>query len=314
MILFVKSIYHIVYIYMTNIRTFDLNLLRVLDALLGQRHVSAAARNLHLSQPATSAALSRLRRALGDPILVRSGHRMLLTPFAKSLQPNVRRVLDDIERTLQGQEAFDPTTSERSFRVAANDHAVAVVLSPLARRLQRLAPRTTLEIVPFEDRFEERLASEDYDLAIRDRWSMRSWGRLETLFKEDYVGIARRGHPRLSPKPTLDEFLAEGHVLISPQGRRPGVMDYALQGTKRSRRVAVTLPHFLAAPAVVANTDFVMTIARRVAEQFARSFKVRVFAPPLRLPAFEVAMAWHPRSDGDAGVNWLRAQVREVVG
>lgn len=298
---------------MTNLRTFDLNLLRVLDALLTEPQVSAAARRLNLSQPATSAALSRLREALGDPLLVRSGRRMVPTPLAHSLKPRVRQLLGDIEQTLQGRGGFDPSVSVRTFRVAANDYAVAAVLAPLVRRLQRNAPRTTLEIVPLEDRFEERLANEDYDLAIRDRWAMRSWTRLETLFSEDFVCIARRNHPRLSVRPTLDEFLRENHVLIAPHGLTPGVVDYSLRSLKRARRVAVTLPHFLAAPAMVAGGDLIMTIARRVAEQFAASYKLRIFSPPVRLPGFDVAMAWHPRNEKDSGVEWLRRQVREAA-
>jgi DNA-binding transcriptional LysR family regulator len=293
-----------------NLRTFDLNLLRVLDTLLDEPQVSSAARRLNLSQPATSAALTRLRDAFADPLLVRVGNRMALTALAEELRPRVRRVVAEIEQTLAAPASFNPATSERSFRIAANDYAVTAVLSPLLEQLQRTAPRIAIEVLPFEDDFDRRLAQDKYDLAIRDRWSMRSWRHLETLFREDYVCIARRNHPRLSPQPTLDEFLAENHVLIAPSGRAPGVVDKALERQKRRRSVAVTLPHFLAAPSVVAGTDYVMTIARRVALQLAPIYRLRVFPPPLRLDGFDVVMAWHPRSEADAGVNWLRDQIR----
>jgi DNA-binding transcriptional LysR family regulator len=293
-----------------NLRTFDLNLLRVLDTLLDEPQVSSAARRLNLSQPATSAALTRLRDAFADPLLVRVGNRMALTALAEELRPRVRRVVAEIEQTLAAPASFNPATSERSFRIAANDYAVTAVLSPLLEQLQRTAPRIAIEVLPFEDDFDRRLAQDKYDLAIRDRWSMRSWRHLETLFREDYVCIARRNHPRLSPQPTLDEFLAENHVLIAPSGRAPGVVDKALERQKRRRSVAVTLPHFLAAPSVVAGTDCVMTIARRVALQLAPIYRLRVFPPPLRLDGFDVVMAWHPRSEADAGVNWLRDQIR----
>ncbi len=291
-----------------NLRTFDLNLLRVLDTLLDEPQVSAAARRLNLSQPATSAALARLREAFADPLLVRVGNRMRLTALAEALRPKVRRVIADIEQTLRGPADFDPATSERAFRIAANDYAVTAVLSPLLQQLQRSAPSVTVEVLPFEDDFDRRLAEDKYDLAIRDRWSMRSWRHLETLFREDYVCIARQNHPRLSQKPTLDQFLAEGHVLIAPPGRPPGVVDKVLARQNRKRRVAVTLPHFLAAPAVIAQTDYVMTIARRIALQAAQVHKLRVFAPPMRLHGFDVVIAWHPRSEADAGINWLRDQ------
>ena len=296
-----------------NLRTFDLNLLRVLDALLEEPQVSAAARRLNLSQPATSAALKRLRDAIGDPLLVRHGHQMRPTALADRLRPQVRRLIADIEETLRPPETFNPANTERLFRVAANDYAVIAVLCPLLQQLRRTAPRIAVEILPFENDFERRLAEDNYDVAIRDRWAMRSWRHLETVFQEDYVCIARRDHPRLSRKPSLDEFLAEGHVLISPAGRTQGVVDSVLDRLKRKRRVTITLPHFVVAPAVVAQTDCIMTIARRVAVETVKTYNLRTFSPPLRLPAFEVAMAWHPRTEADAGVMWLKQQILKTV-
>jgi DNA-binding transcriptional LysR family regulator len=303
---------HAMNIHRLNLRTFDLNLLRVLDALLTEPQVSAAARRLNLSQPATSAALLRLRNALADPLLVRVGNQMALTRLAEALRPKVRRLVAEIELTLGAPPDFDPATSERALRIAANDHAVVAVVSPLLQRLRRIAPRMRMEVLPFEDDFERRLAEGNYDVAVRDRWSMRTWRSLETLFHEDYVCIARSDHPRLSRKPTLKEFLAEGHVLIAPSGGVPGVVDKALERQNHRRRVAVTLPHFLAAPAIVATTDYVMTIARRIALQAARTYKLRVFPPPVRLTGFDVVMAWHPRGEGDAATAWLRDQIRQT--
>jgi DNA-binding transcriptional LysR family regulator len=303
---------HAMNIHRVNLRTFDLNLLRVLDALLTEPQVSAAARRLNLSQPATSAALLRLRNALADPLLVRVGNQMALTRLAEALRPKVRRLVAEIELTLGAPPDFDPATSERALRIAANDHAVVAVVSPLLQRLRRIAPRMRTEVLPFEDDFERRLAEGNYDVAVRDRWSMRTWRSLETLFNEDYVCIARSDHPRLSRKPTLKEFLAEGHVLIAPSGGVPGVVDKALERQNYQRRVAVTLPHFLAAPAIVATTDYVMTIARRIALQAARTYKLSVFPPPVRLTGFDVVMAWHPRGEGDAATAWLRDQIRQT--
>jgi DNA-binding transcriptional LysR family regulator len=293
-----------------DLRAFDLNLLRVLDALLTEAQVSAAARALNLSQPAASAALARLRAFLRDPILVRDGNRMRRSPLAERLRPALRRLLEDIEHTFKACDDFDAAKSGRCFRILANDYAIAVVLSPLLESLQRDAPRVTVEFLPLEDHFAERLAADDYDLAIRDRWSLRPSRRLETLFREEFVVIARKDHPRLSSKPTLDEFLAEGHVLISPSGRVPGVVDAPLKGLKRRRRVAVTLPHFLAGPAIVARTDFVMTLPRRIARLSSERCALRTFPPPLRVPGFDVAMAWTPHNETDAAVRWLREQIR----
>jgi DNA-binding transcriptional LysR family regulator len=296
-----------------NLRTFDLNLLRALDALLQERQVSAAARRLNLSQPATSAALARLRTSLGDELLVRTGNGMQYTALARELGPKVSRLLAEIEQTLSGREAFDPAESLRCFHIAANDYAVVALISPLLQELQRHAPGIAVEILPFEDNFDDRLAKGDYDLVVRDRWSVRSWRHLETLFEEQYVCLARRDHPRLARKPTLDQFLAEGHILISPPGRPPGVVDSALARLKRTRRVMVTLPHFLAAPAIIAKTDYVMTIAHRIALQLCRAYELRMFPPPVRMNGFDVVMAWHPRAEAEAGVAWLRQQLKRTA-
>ena len=297
---------------MVDIKGFDLNLLRVLDALLSETQVSAAARRLNCSQPATSAALTRLRGALDDPILVRDGQRMLLSPLAEQLRPRVRSLLQEIEQTLGASSKFDAATSNRCFRILANDYAITVVLSPLIEALRRRAPGLTMEILPLEENFVERLAAGDFDLAVRDRWSLRSARRLESLFNEDYVCIARKDHPRLSKKPTLGEFLAEGHVLISPRGRVPGVVDAPLKRLRRKRRVAVTVPHFLAGPAIIARTDFVMTIPRRIARKYSDLYALRTFPPPLKIPGFEVAIAWPSRSEADPAIQWLRTQIRLV--
>ncbi|MEO5759955.1 MAG: LysR family transcriptional regulator [Mesorhizobium sp.] len=167
-----------------DLKSFDLNLLRALEALLSEGQVSAAARRLNLSQPATSAALARLRAALGDPLLVRSGNRMLLTALAEEILPKISTLLAGIETALNPPRAFYPSTSERTFRILANDYAAEVLLSALVERLRRSWPGLTLEILPLDENFGERLAAVDYDLAIRDQWSMRTARHIETLYKE----------------------------------------------------------------------------------------------------------------------------------
>lgn len=237
---------------------------------------------------------------------------MRLTPAAEALRPRVGRLLVEIGETLRAPARFDPAASQRAFRILANDYAASVVLAPLAAPLARSAPTVALEILPFEDRFAERLARDDYDLAVRDGWALRGWPRRESLFREDYVGLVRRGHPRLAGTPTLDAYLAEGHVLVAPAGRTPGTADHALAGLGRRRRVAVVVPHFLAAPGIVAQTDYVVTLARRIAVPLAGAYRLRRFRPPVRLPGFELVMAWHTQAETDDGVAWLKDQLRQV--
>src|SRR5262249_14302800 len=211
----------------------------------------------------------------------------LLTPLCEPIRPRLRSLLQEIDQTLSEPAQFDAAASNRCFRILANDYAVTVVLSPLLEYFQRHTPDLTMEILPLEDHFLERLAEGDYDLAVRDRWSLRSARKLETLFNEDFVCIARKDHPRLSKKPTLGEFLAEGHVRHSRPGRVPVVGGAPLKQLRRKRLIAVTLPHFLAGPAIVARTDFVMTIPRRIARKYSEVYALRIFPPPLRVCGFE---------------------------
>jgi DNA-binding transcriptional LysR family regulator len=300
-----------------NLESFDLNLLRVLDALLVARSVSGAARRLDLSQPATSAALARLRQTLGDPLLVRSGNQMVATPLADELGPRITRVLEDIGLALNAAAKFEPATTQRRFRIGANDYAALVLLVPLAEQLRKVAPRATLEILPcggmLTTGLDAALASRELDLIVADRWSLRGIRNIEAILRETFVSVARADHPRLSRRVTLQEFLAEDHALISPRGVAPGVLDHALESLGHTRRVALTVPHYLVAPVIVAHTDLIMTLPRRIAESFARAHHLRTFAPPVTLDGFDVVTAFHPRSVAEPPIQWLKGVMRAVA-
>lgn len=296
-----------------NLHSFDLNLLRVLDALLITHSVSGAARRLELSQPATSAALSRLRAALNDPLLVRAGNRMTPTPLAEELRQQVARILEDVDRALTAVARFDPATTRRRFRIGANDYASAVLLVPLATRVREAAPGATIEILPMERSPDLSLATRELDLLVADQWTLRGIRGLETLFHETFTGIARTDHPRLPRRVTLNAFLAEDHVLLAPRGLSTGVVDRALEARGRARRVAMTVPHYLVAPAIVARSDLIMTIPRRLADCLHDSRRLRQFRPPIPLKGFDVVMAFDLRSDADPAIQWLKGLLRDTA-
>lgn len=296
-----------------DLATFDLNLLRVFDALLVTRGVSGAAARLDLSQPATSAALARIRTALRDPVLVRAGNRMRATALAEELHPRVTRILEEIGDALSSLAQFDPGVTTRRFRIVANDYVAAALLAPIAARLQSAAPHASLEVIPSDSAPELRLAERAADLIIADRWSVRSVHAQEHLFQEEFICIARTGHPGLSRTPTLPEFLAAGHALISSRGVTPGVVDAALEKSGHTRRVALTLPHYLVGPRIIAGTDLIMTLPRRVLDQCAPVKGLRVFAPPLKIPGFDVVMATDRRSEREPALRWLMQLVRSSL-
>lgn len=296
-----------------DIRHIDLNLLKTLDALLAGPGVSGAARRLGLSQPATSAALARLRDLLGDPLLVRRGNRMMATPRAEALRPLLRTLLDDVAAMLASGDSFDPATSTRRFRVLANEYATLAVLMPLVERLRRSAPGIDIEILPFARDFEERLASHGCDLVVGDAPSLSPSRHVEMLYRDAFVSLCRHDHPRLGKELSLEQFLAEDHILVASADGAPSGVDRALTALGRSRRVAVRVPHLLVAAATISATDLVGTLPRRLAESCSAAYGLRLFETPLELASFEVGFAWHPRSAADAATRWLKDELRSVA-
>jgi DNA-binding transcriptional LysR family regulator len=217
------------HIQLMNMAAFDLNLLKVLDAVLATCSVSAASRLVGLSQPATSAALARLRVGLGDPLLVRHGNRMVLSPRAERLVPRVRSAMREIEQVL-AEESFDPATTKRAFRIAATDDVIEAILSTLFISLRSSAPGALIDVVAVSDRVEHDLATGKVDLAIAADWWLRRVRQRETILRDAYVGLRRR-----AGRLTLAAFLKQDHVLIAPHGRKPGVVDAALKRLGRER-------------------------------------------------------------------------------
>jgi len=290
----------------------DLNLLVALDALLSTENVTAAGKAIGASQPAMSHALSRLRELLEDQILVRAGRGMQRTSLAKQLTPVVRQILDDVEATLFARRHFDPASSRRTFRVGANDYCGAVLLPALIEQTSALAPGVRLDIHAPPDRAPlDELARGDLDVVLGTFQQVSAPLCREELFQEEFVCLLRRGHP-LRARLTPARYAELEHVLVANPGYGPGVVDFALAARGLSRRVAVKVPHFLVAPAIVARTDYVLTLPRRVARA-AASANLRLLEPPLELEGFPVELIWHQRGDADAGVVWLCQQIRRAA-
>lgn len=292
---------------------FDLNLLRVLDALLLTGGVSSAGRRLGLSQSATSGALARLREQLRDPLLVRRGNAMVPTPLAEQLRPRVAAILDEIDAALGVARGFDPATTHRSFRIGATDYTAQVLLPPLVAHLRRVAPHALVEVLPIDLRDTSPLATRETDLLLADDWTVRDERGAQHLYDEHFLCVARADHPALPPQVDLAAYTRVDHALIAPRGLTAGVVDAALAEHGLTRRVAVTVPYFLAATSLVAGTDLVITLPARLAEAVRHDPALRVFEPPLPVPGFAVVSVAHPRSARDAPVAWLQRQVVEVL-
>ena len=296
----------------------DLNLLRVLDALLVHGSTVRAAEALHMSQPAVSSALGRLRYALGDPLFVRRGQGLAPTPHAEALAAPLAEALERIE-ALTAPPAFEPARSEAVFRLAGADFWAEMLMPALGDRLSREAPGVRvqlLDLVPTD--YVGTLEAAGVDVAFLPKMEMPPWAVWADLFASPFVLIARKGHARLGGVPEggvvpIDLFCDLSHVLMSAEGKLTAMTDDALAAQGRTRRVAMTMPFFSGVIRAVAASDRVAMIPVQLAEAVAAREGLALYAPPLPPPAPMIGMAWHRRTDAAPGHVWLRALVAEMM-
>jgi DNA-binding transcriptional LysR family regulator len=297
-----------------NISAVNLNLLLVLDALLSERHVSRAARRLGLSQPAVSNALGQLRSLFGDPLLVRTSGRMVPTERALALAAPVAAAITAVKDVLAGPPAFDPARAERRFVIAATDFVEFVLLPRLLGRLEREAPGVRLQIVGWpHNRVPPTLETGDVDLMIGFYPEVPPHHFTLPLFRDEFVCILRKNHPRVGARLTLKTYTQLQHVLVTSEAGGPGVVDIELGKRNLQRTVGLRISHFLMVPSVVAATDMVAAVGRRVAESAARTLPLRILPPPLPLPRGTVGQAWHERTNASPAHAWLRGVVADVA-
>ncbi len=288
----------------------DLNLLVVLATLLETRSVKAAAARLALSPSATSHALGRLRTLTGDPLLVRAGRRLVPTARAEALRPALVRFVHEAEAVLRAGDAVDPAALARAFRVLTNDYGELLLLAPLGAALAQEARHVDLYALPAGVRdVSEALRNGDADLAIGAFADLPPDVAAAPLLEDEFVCLLRAGHPALRGRLTKRRFLALEHVLVAPRGEPVGVVDRLLAERGETRRVARTVSGFLVAPALVASTDYVVTISRRVAERVADVHGLAVRKAPIAPEGFTIRLAWHRRADGDPAHRWLRERL-----
>jgi len=294
----------------------DLNLLRYLTVLVQEASVSRSAERLKVTQPAVSAALKRLRLAFGDPLLVRSGQVMSPTPRALELAGRIAPMLADVSEMVERRPAFEPQRARRGFTLMGSDYVQFFVLPRLCARLERSAPHLTIAQRPANPRMVEPwMESGQVDLGIGYLDHPAPALRSRLLFADAQVCVVRQHHPALASGLTLDEYASHSHVAVSPGGA--GIygarIDALLKSHGIRRRVALTLPSFLAMLYVVARTDYLATVPGRFACYFAALLPLAIVEPPLRLPAFEISLFWHERVHHDPPNVWLRDEVVTAV-
>jgi DNA-binding transcriptional LysR family regulator len=299
-----------------SISRLDLNLLRVLDAVLSERSVVRAARRLHVTPSAISNALARLRSELGDPLVIRSGRGVVPTTRAARLAPSLKRALTELERAVQ-PDAFDPATTNRQFTLAMADAGQLSRLPLLTKSLAKEMPRAQLRVVGIDTYLSSGgITGAEVDVGIVGGGLEKAPGVHSTpLYKEDSVLVARRGHSKVNPQITKTQLgqLQHVEVQVAPgRGYRELARSYAQLGIKRE--VAVVVPSFIAAAAVVAQTDFVGTLPASLVEVLGERLGLRVVTALAPRITIDIKLVWHDRTDDDPAMRSFREVVIRAMG
>lgn len=292
----------------------DLNLLIALDALLTEESVAGAARRLGLSASAMSRTLARLRDEADDPLLVRAGRRMVLTPGALALRERTRNVVHEARSVLRpASPALDLATLRRTFTIRANDGFVEALGARLIAAVQAEAPLVRLYFAPKVDKSPVYLREGTADLEIGVVDAMGPEVRIQALYRDRFVGVVRSGHPLAQGKMSLARYIQFGHVAASRRGQPDGPVDEALAAVGLKRDVLAMVPSFPAALAVARDSDLVALIPASYlgAERLVNTF---VFELPVVTGQITISQMWHPRMEQDPAHRWLREVMRRVCG
>jgi LysR family transcriptional activator of mexEF-oprN operon len=292
---------------------FDLNLLRVFNAVMTEGNVTRAAARLQLSQPATSAALARLRRAFSDPLFVRGPDGVTPTARARSLAGPVEEWLTKVDRMLAPDAVFTPAHATGRVTLGMSDHAEFVIGAPLLVALGAAAPALAVAIRHCDRGDVARLLDAD-DIQIALGVLPAARGRLlgRPLFDDGFVTLMRAGHPAVTGL-DLEMFLAYPHVLVSAVGSWEGAVDRKLAESGRQRRLRAVVSHLLAVPPILRASDMLWTVSAQVGRPLAAAFDLVVAPPPLDLGYHRVTMLWHRRHDRTPLQAWLRERVAEIA-
>jgi LysR family transcriptional regulator, nod-box dependent transcriptional activator len=293
----------------------DLNLLVAFDILMATRSVSRSAEQLHLSQPAMSAALGRLRDYFGDDLLVQQGKRMFPTAYAESLMPMVNDVLRKVDAVITTSTSFDPATSQRTFRVIASDYITAAVIAPLVRKLAIDAPQIKLEAVLPSDGSADLIGQGAFDLLITPEEFISPGQPAELLFEEQHVFVGWSGNPLFGRALTEEVVMAASHAAVQMGNQRTSAFaDNMMEKTGRFRNIEVTASSFTIIPWLLIETNRIALMHERLARRMATMFPLAIAPIPFAFPLMREMMQFNRTRSADEGLRWLRERLREESG
>lgn len=291
----------------------DANLLVALDALLQEGSVTRAARRVGVTQSAMSQTLVRLRTQFDDPILVRVGRGMELTPFARRIAERLRRGIGELEAVVRDRAEFDPRTTTRRFVVAMVDYLALVLFPRLHDSVTRASPTLDLAVHAVDaGPLVSELEAGVVDLYVGVRGEAERGLESELLRTERFCVLARAGHP-LAASLSLEAYAAHAHVHVSPRREAGSLVDRALEARGLERRIAVEVPYFALLPRLLRGSDLIATVPERLGKLLSEEHGLTTIAPPLELPELAIHVAWHPRFEAEPGVAWLREVLRAAA-
>ncbi|MEJ8839201.1 LysR family transcriptional regulator [Ramlibacter sp. AN1133] len=289
----------------------DLNLLVVFKHLLAERNVSRAAQALDLSQPAVSNALARLRKLLGDELFLRTPGGMVPTPFAEQMADSVTQALGLIHAALNQRAAFDPGHSDRTFAISMTDIGEIYFLPALMDLLRQQAPGVGITTHRSTGNLRDDMEAGKVDLAIGLIPGLKGGFFQRRLFAQRYVCLMRKGHRLDKKKISLAEFSDAEHLVVVSAGTGHGKVDEIMKRKSVARRIALTVPHFVAVGHILQATDLVSTVPQRFAERMLEPFDLVAVPHPVELPQVAINVFWHARNHREPGNQWLRGLVFE---
>lgn len=290
----------------------DLNLLKLLQALIEERSVTRAGARIGLSQPAASRGLARLRHLLDDRLVVRSSNGLALTPRAEALAAPVRDVLGRMKDILAPVD-FDPACATGRVSIAANDRIGMMLAPTLVAQMTDAAPSLQLDLPQSSGDNVGQVTNGSVDLALGVFDELPAGLFQRVLFKENYVCLVRRDHSATIQCLTPAGFAAMPHVTVQISGMGESAVDTALASAGLNRRIAARVPHFVTAVAIVVENDMVISLPERLARRFATTLPVSCIPMPIPIPAIATTMIWHERRQDDPLHQWLRDQVVRAV-
>lgn len=293
----------------------DLNLFTVFDAIYREGGITSASKRLHLSQPAVSHALARLRELLNDPLFERHGNEMIPTPRARALATTIGGSLENIEQMLHRAAEFDPSSSRRLFSIAMRESHEVRFLPAIMKVLEQESPLVTLASMRTERRdMEDDLQSGALDCAVDMALPMSGAIVRTLLHAEPMMVMVRKEHPLIKCSLDLEQYLSQEHVLVTGRRRGSGFEDAELSRRGMSRRIRIRCQQHAAANELVSRTNFLATMPRSQAELVNRHIGNQMLPFPIEIPRLELFLYWHTNVDADLASMWFRRHVQAVLG